>query len=118
MNFFKEKIEDLVNEQEFSAIAKTSIGKGSEAEQRLAIQTIALKICHLNDNSIDFQNPTVSNFNEGVRYVGRMLLKICQVESDYFEKIKQIKEKGFGFKEFVKNKNQKVRNLINNQTKL
>lgn len=112
MNFFKEKIEDLVNEQEFSAIAKTSIGKGSEAEQRLAIQTIALKICHLNDNSIDFQNSSVSNFNEGVRYVGRMLLKICQVESDYFVKLKEIKEKGFGFKEFMKDKSQKIKKLI------
>lgn len=110
--FFKDKIEDLVNEQEFYAIAKTAKGAASEGEQKLAMRTIALKICRINDQSFDPTNDRTSSFNEGVRYVGRMLLKIDQVESDYFQQLKAIKEKKVGMQEFLTNKLKNINKKI------
>lgn len=103
----KEKIEDIVTEEEFYAIAKTAKGKASEAEQRLAIQTIAIKICNLTGRSFCPENNQITSFNEGIRYVGRMILKIDQVDSDYFMKLKQIK-KLYDEKKFKLNSQNKI----------
>lgn len=86
-----EDIEKVVTEQEFYAIAKTAKGKASEGEQKLAMKTIAIKLCNLNGKSFA-DSDRLTSFNEGMRYIGRMILKMDQVESDYFIKLKQLKE--------------------------
>ena len=85
-------IAKIVTEQEFYAIAKTAKGKASDIEQKLAIQTIAIKMCRLNGQSFDPNSERMTAFNEGMRYIGRMILKMDQMESDYFVKLKSIKK--------------------------
>lgn len=90
--FCKEKVEDLLVKDEFYCLKRVMKGSASKDDQMRAISLIALKIAGLNDQSFCPENPSITQFNEGARFVGRFLLMVDKAPGDLFERIKAKKE--------------------------
>lgn len=80
-----EEVDEFLTKEEFYSIKRVCKGKGSEVDQKVAIDCIARKIAGLNDQSFCPENDRISAFNEGARFVGRFIFKIDQSPADYFE---------------------------------
>ena len=78
------KVEDIFNKSDIIAIQKLSKGVASESEQQLAYKSIVEKLCRVPHSSFSPDN-NITNFNEGVRWVGIMFAQAMVADIDKFK---------------------------------
>jgi len=77
------KIQNIFDKEEIIALQKMSKGKANEYEQKLGYKVIVEKLCRIAHSSFTGDN-NLTNFNEGVRWVGVKLAQAIVVDTGTF----------------------------------
>ena len=90
MNNFNTPFEAFLDESEISAIKCLHHGKANEGQQKMALEAI-FKISRLGKITFCEENSRVTDFNEGVRYVGIQIASVITCNMAAIKASKQLR---------------------------